>query len=126
MTAIYAVSVEHFGIFRKMRKALDSGILGECQCGKAPRREGQRSCKSCHAAYMREWRQHQELTAEQRKKDNARSYAGVYKRRGLLTQADCVSCGSVESQMHHEDYDQPLEVTWLCRPCHLKWHRSLS
>lgn len=26
-----------------------------CKCGK-PRRDGQRICKECHAAYMREWR----------------------------------------------------------------------
>jgi len=28
--------------------------------------------------------------------------------------------GSVE--MHHDDYDQPLEVRWLCRRHHQQWH----
>ncbi len=28
--------------------------------------------------------------------------------------------GSVE--MHHDDYDKPLEVRWLCRRHHQRWH----
>ena len=25
---------------------------------------------------------------------------------------------------HHEDYSQPLEVVWLCAPCHGLRHRT--
>ena len=53
---------------------------------------------------MREWRKTHRLTEEQRLKDIARSYANVYKRRGLLFQEDCRVCGSPDSQMHHADY----------------------
>lgn len=74
---------------------------------------------------MRAWRAGRQLTPEQRRKDNARSYANVYLRRGKLQRAACVDCGSPESQMHHEDYDRPLDVIWLCRPCHLARHRNL-
>jgi hypothetical protein len=82
------------------------------------------SSKSYHAAYMRNWRRSHSLTDAQRRKDNARSKAGVYKRRGILTPLPCEDCGSTEVEMHHIDYNYPLIVAWLCRPCHLSHHRD--
>lgn len=79
-------------------------------------------CKACHAAYQREWRKNHPLSPEARRKDNCRSYAGVYLRRGKIKREPCKSCGSTESQMHHPDYAKPLLVEWMCRPCHLREH----
>ena len=76
-----------------------------------------------HAAYMRMWRKIHPLTAEQHRRDNCRSYAGVYLRRGKLERGVCEVCGDDASEMHHADYDEPLLVTWLCRPCHLALHK---
>ena len=33
------------------------------------------------------------------------------------------ACGCIEVQGHHEDYSKPLEVRWMCKPCHAKYHR---
>lgn len=71
---------------------------------------------------MRIWRAVHPMTPEQRFKDNARSYAGVYKRRGKLKPQCCEKCGEGVVQMHHEDYTQPLNVRWLCAPCHRAHH----
>jgi hypothetical protein len=73
--------------------------------------------KADHAAYMRQWRKTHPLTAEQRRRDIARSYAGVYKRRGKLVPQPCVQCGA-PAEMHHIDYNKPLLVTWICRKHH--------
>jgi hypothetical protein len=99
--------------------------LNICSACHARRDRGmQRYCKACHAAYMRENRpKHSELTPEQRMKANARSYAHVYRDRGKIDRKPCEKCGSEDSQMHHEDYSRPLEVTWLCRDCHLEHHK---
>jgi hypothetical protein len=75
---------------------------------------------------MKEWRKIHPLTALQKKKDIARSYAGVYLRKGFIKKADCVECGSPESEMHHPDYDKPIEIVWLCREHHVELHRAES
>ena len=67
---------------------------------------------------MRTWRKSHPLSDEQRRHDIARSYAGVYLRRGRLARQPCADCGGTGEHMHHADYDAPLEVTWLCRDCH--------
>lgn len=104
-----------------------NNIMAACsRCGFEHFRVGQRYCHGCHAWYMREHRpKHRDLSPEQRKKANCRSYAKTYRDRGKITQQPCETCGSVYSQMHHADYDQPLKVTWLCRPCHLAHHKSV-
>lgn len=73
------------------------------------------------AAWMRQWRKTHPMNAEERRKDNVRSYAGVYKRRGKLIPQPC-RCGSTKVEMHHPDYSKPLMVEWLCRPCHREIH----
>jgi hypothetical protein len=44
-------------------------------------------------------------------------------RRGEMRRPDaCQDCGRTDLKVcaHHEDYSKPLEVQWLCRPCHSK------
>lgn len=36
----------------------------------------------------------------------------------------CSNCSGTERvEAHHDDYEFPLEVRWLCRWCHRAWHR---
>lgn len=41
---------------------------------------------------------------------------------GHLTPKPCERCGADEAQAHHHDYSKPLDVEWLCRPCHTETH----
>lgn len=45
---------------------------------------------------------------------------------GTLEKPECCeACDSTTNIVgHHEDYDKPLEVLWLCRRCHGMLHRS--
>lgn len=46
----------------------------------------------------------------------------------LIKPPCCEDCGKSECRIegHHEDYDQPLAVRWLCKPCHGAAHHALN
>ena len=46
-------------------------------------------------------------------------------KRGELVPKPCVECGDPNVIAHHDDYNQPLRVTWLCRKHHIKEHNLL-
>ena len=96
------------------------------QCGVRSRRPNDSYCLKCHARHMREWRKTHPLTPEQRRKDKARSYANAYQHRGKLIPEPCSVCGTLTAEKHHSDYNRPLAVEWLCRPCHLSLHKLVG
>lgn len=60
---------------------------------------------------------------EKRKAHNAVSNAI---RDGKLFKKPCKKCGEVKVQAHHEDYNKPLDVIWLCVSCHSAHHVELK
>ncbi len=71
-----------------------------------------------------------EITHAWREEDKRRSVAHSIVARairsGKLVRQPCLRCGETKSIAHHEDYDKPLEVMWLCQPCHKKRHKELK
>jgi hypothetical protein len=113
--------VEHSSVVRPKRYRKDRKCS---QCGGA-RETAHRWCRACKAAWARKnRRRHSDLTIQERRAANARSYANVYQRRGKLKKLPCRRCGDQKAEKHHEDYGKPLEVIWLCRFCHLSLHRA--
>lgn len=35
----------------------------------------------------------------------------------------CEACKAPRAQRHHDDYERPLNIRWLCDPCHRAEHR---
>lgn len=45
--------------------------------------------------------------------------AGVIKNPGVCSVCGCTS-EDHRIEAHHEDYDKPLDIVWVCTPCHRK------
>lgn len=44
------------------------------------------------------------------------------KKMGVLKQNKCEICGEEITQAHHDDYNFPYKVRWLCNKHHNDWH----
>lgn len=60
-------------------------------------------------------------------KRKAHVLVGHALRAGRLVKQPCERCGAAENiHAHHEDYSKPLDVNWLCVPCHAQRHREIN
>lgn len=55
-------------------------------------------------------------------KRKAQEAVGNAIREGRLRRCPCEVCGDTKSDAHHDNYDNPLEVRWLCRKHHMDHH----
>lgn len=44
----------------------------------------------------------------------------------LIKSKICENCNKESSRIngHHDNYDEPLNVRWLCSKCHAEWHKE--
>jgi hypothetical protein len=99
-------------------------------CSRCPARVygRDRYCGACRAAYNREHRApYRELNDEAKRRATCRAIANVYQQRGVLIPKPCEQAGPAchgPIEKHHDDYDRPLHVRWLCRAHNRAAHRS--
>lgn len=99
------------------------------------RRQQYRANREQEREQMRVWRtspagreylrRYEQMPAHRRKKLSRQAARDALKR-GALVREPCEVCGRVDSQMHHDDYAQPLVVRWFCWPHHAEYHRVVN
>lgn len=65
--------------------------------------------------------------AKEKCKADARNMVAKARARGEIKREPCAVCGEDGKVVaHHEDYDKPLDVIWLCRTHHSRRHVELD
>lgn len=54
----------------------------------------------------------------------AHLHVQTLQRLGLLLPEPCEVCGAEKVDAHHNDYDRPGDVRWLCRKHHVQHHQA--
>jgi len=90
--------------------------------------------ENSRAASKRWQKAHPEQCAEQSKrhrerqptKSRARDKLKYAVKSGRMSRPTiCTRCSKIGAiQAHHEDYDKPFEVEWMCKPCHILHHKG--
>ncbi len=75
--------------------------------------------------YHRQYWHKRKLNPDEQVKIAARRKTRVAIKSGRLEKGPCAECGSVvDIECHHEDYEKPLDVIWLCKKHHEKQHHG--
>lgn len=64
--------------------------------------------------------------ATAKEKNRARSAVSGAVRNGTLVRQPCEVCGAEKTDAHHDNYDEPLGVRWLCRKHHRAVHVAVK
>jgi hypothetical protein len=65
-------------------------------------------------------------TQKTTKAESARGLANIHFKKLGVSKMPCERCGVATSLKHHEDYEKPLEVMWLCCKHHSERHKELG
>lgn len=107
-------------------------------------------CKLCHTATVKQYHQkHHDAHAEAQRRwygNNRESALLMYKnirennpqktrardavnnaiKHGRIVRLPCAECGNEKTHAHHDDYNKPLQVIWLCPKHHKKLHHGIA
>lgn len=109
---------------------MGDGHLNKCKaCAKSDVRTNRAARREYYSKYERERFQRaerkksaMESLRRQReanpKKKKAREIVAQAVRSGRIQREPCFFCGAVKTEGHHSNYEEPLNVTWVCFKCH--------
>lgn len=82
-------------------------------------------CPRCPFGSLRDWQERFPERYRLTKRAHWMIHEAVERGR-LIRPSACEECGTAEVAIDaaHADYSKPLDVRWLCKPCHLAWDRA--
>lgn len=75
---------------------------------------------------LRSYYRHRDRIMEERREkyNHASRRINYAMKMGKIKRQPCEICGAKPAEAHHDDYNEPLEVRWLCKECHVNWHKN--
>lgn len=87
-------------------------------------------CKKCMLDYHKEWDKNRDMSSgvvkDSIEREEARAALNRALRKGLIEKLKCRVCGDEKTQGHHENYEKPFDVIWLCGFHYLVRHLEIS
>lgn len=86
-----------------------------------------------HSEYIKKWtlkNKHKILEYSKKARlNNPEKYKARYMlnsavKSGVVKKEPCINCGDLKSEAHHENYNNPIDVIWVCRKHHLLIHNK--
>jgi hypothetical protein len=93
------------------------------------------ACRDCNLKRLKKWMKNNPRGMSEIVARSIKKYPEKQRARAKLNNAiklgkikrpkKCSDCGTkdVPIHAHHDNYDNPFEVKWLCRLCHCKLHK---
>lgn len=102
-------------------KTRSSGLSSRCiECCSSRKRN-----RPDRKEYMKKYIQEYNTKEENQVKILAHKLVTKSLKTGTLIKKPCEICGE-NADAHHDNYDEPLNVRWLCRKHHQKYHASIK
>lgn len=79
-------------------------------------------CQKCKNAHIKDWIKRNPDKISHRQKATQKVRNALLSNK--LKKGICIKCGNPNTEAHHEDYNKPLDVIWLCERCHIEHHRE--
>lgn len=94
-------------------------------CGSSRLNKNWSYCVPCNNAKSAKWKRENEVLNEEEKfKKKVRQLTHYSMRTGKIIKSPCEVCGELKVEAHHDDYNKPLQVRWLCRKHHDEHHKN--
>lgn len=95
-------------------------LRGKTEKRKLRNREYAKKHVKEHAKRIYEWRKRNLM--------KARAHCKVARaiRKGILNKQCCEVCSNENVEAHHPNYNEPLNVVWLCKQHHAELHRKYN